>query len=523
MLGLLLLFVVASRLLCSEHYLLGYDPGNYWLAVDHYSIEAERPHPPGYPAYIGMVRAMESLTGDRHQAMLLLQILFSVGAVAGIYHLSKRWIGPGGGLVAALLLASNPTFWLYGSTSENYSFDALFGLAVIYALVAVRKRGWILAGFVVGFGAGVRPASIVLMLPVIIYLLGSRYRRDDLSAADFGFLCTGVLVGLACWLPAVVAAEGGAARWWHAATGVSASSAGTFIGNITGLVISFCWMLNASLVYLALRTARLVREWRAGGGRDGETGSRRRPGVPSPARTLAAWVVPQLLFFALVIYSKGYGLLLLPALCIGIAWLIGGERSQFGRWFITAILVAANCAIFLLAPYEEPPPYTMLAPRVRTVAERAGSVFGRALSVYLPSLSRIRAGDRQMAEGLAMITGATSHGMDTTLIILDPAAAALANARVLQTYLPGARFAQPGVYSDRPVSFYHGIDIDRRNGERGSLAAPRLLLLTSSGLVPRYAGLSATVISTGRYLTMLEVPPALHGALRKRIEELYVR
>ena len=97
---LILLLVLLTRILIFEQLISGYDPGNYWLALDDYSIKKERPHPPGYPVYVGMLHGLVALTGDRHAAMLTLHVLFSLAAVVALYLLAKEWLGVRGATLA---------------------------------------------------------------------------------------------------------------------------------------------------------------------------------------------------------------------------------------------------------------------------------------------------------------------------------------------------------------------------------------------------------------------------------------
>ena len=48
---MLLAGVVVSRLYAREQFVSGLDAASYLLAMQDYSIAAERPHPPGYPLY----------------------------------------------------------------------------------------------------------------------------------------------------------------------------------------------------------------------------------------------------------------------------------------------------------------------------------------------------------------------------------------------------------------------------------------------------------------------------------------
>src|SRR5262249_40023337 len=144
-------------------------------------------------------------------------------------------------------------FWLYGATSENYSWDAFFGVTAIFALMRAKGRGWIMAGLFFGIAAGVRGASVVLMLPVVLYVLITRRRSGQFSRNDLLMGGAGAIAGLLLWLPVTAAKVGGLLTLIHDATGVTTASAGPFIGNVIGMVITFIWALNLMGLYQIVR------------------------------------------------------------------------------------------------------------------------------------------------------------------------------------------------------------------------------------------------------------------------------
>src|SRR5690606_20782473 len=100
----------------------------------------ERPHPPGYPVYIALCKVGAWLTGSDHGGILAVLIVCSIVAVALLYLLSSRWLDRQSGLAAAAILASNPLFWLYGSVTENYAWDAVAGTGLLLMLLRTRGR-----------------------------------------------------------------------------------------------------------------------------------------------------------------------------------------------------------------------------------------------------------------------------------------------------------------------------------------------------------------------------------------------
>lgn len=502
---ILLLAVAAAYSLCGERFITGVDPANYLLGMRSYSIAQERPHPPGYPVFIVLARAASFVTGSDHGGIRLVVTLFALAAVTTLYLLARGWIGERGGRIAALLLAVNPLFWYYGSTSENYAFDAAIGPVLALLLLRTRGRWWIGAGIVIGLALGVRGTSVILLAPMALLMLRDRYRRAELGLAEIGMLAGGALVGMAAWLPAVAINEGSLGG---ALAGLTSKSAGTFAGNLIGLVVTFFWMANLSALYWVTRSRRILRA----------IGSARRS---SRAAAVLLWIGVPVIFFASVIHTKGYLLLVLPALTLGTAWLIAGERGR-NVSIVAGLLLTAHAAIFLLVPYASPPAYLALAPRLRSAKERAGSVVGRTFSVYLPSLGVLRMRDREVGEVVESVRAAVADGADTTLVVIDPAAATFAHPRILQYYLPAIRFAMPGVRNDLLMTFHQGMMKWRLYGDTVHLAAPRLLLVTDRGLVDRYPFMRA-ISHSGSAIAMLEGNTAVGDTLRRVMEDLFVR
>ncbi len=506
--------------LFGEERAIGVDPANYLLGMRSYSIAQERPHPPGYPVFIALARAASVLTGGDHAGLRLVVILFALAAVLLTWRLGRRWGGPRVGAAAAMLLALNPLFWFYACTSESYAVDAAVAPALILLLLATRRGGWIWTGLAVGLALGLRSTTVVLLAPALLPILWLRVRRGSMSPRDLVVAALGAVAGLAVWLPWVIVNEGGWSGYLRALDGLTTRSAGPFIGNLAGLVITLLWCAGPVAFYWLLSAGRIARAARnAMKEPTSETGSARA--------ILLLWAIVPTLFFALVIHTKGYLLLVLPALAIGTAWLAAADRrtigpARLGRMAIIAI-VLVGAGIFLLIPSEPPPAYAALAPRNRTSAERARSVLGRALSAYLPARSEIAARDRELAAAVDEIASAVGTGFDTTLVLIDPAGSTYAHPRILQCYLPRILFALPGIHNDRLLTFFRGDEKWKRFGEAGVISAPRILLFTDRGLAAAYPMMRPLAPRGAGSGALLEGEGKVGPELRVTIDSLFTR
>ena len=509
---ILLAGVAASRFYTREQYITGLDPGNYLLGMKDFSIAAERPHPPGYPVYVALCRGVAAVTGDDHLAIIVVQILFSVLAVLFLYLLVERKLGNRHALLAAIFLAVNPLFWLYGATSENYAFDAMIAPLVVLLLLSTRRWWWLATGLLFGIAAGMRSTSLLLLAPVALYILYSRYRRKELIGADLLRLAGGALAGILAWLPATIVNEGGLAEYISAATALSMTAAGHFSGNLGGFVITLLWMMNLSLLYLVSCSLRLVRTFGSGWRRAFRL-----------SKILLLWILPPLLFFALVINAKGYMLLILPGIALLLAWCLLRERSLASKVIDSTLVVVAHLAFFILVPYLQPPEYIALAPRQRTPEQRALSVLGRAFSAFLPSYSRIRTLDHEVELALRSTRFAVSDGGDSTLVVVDPSARQFVVARVLQYYMPGVGFAEPSIRRDSVIVYYRGIGRQERRTPDSSFKAPRLLLMTDRRLADQYDETDLIPIISSPQIAILEIRKGSELKVRRKMEEMFVR
>lgn len=509
---LLLAGVVASRLYTREVFVSGLDSASYLLAMQDFSIAAERPHPPGYPVYVSLLRGVDLLVGNAHLSALIVQILFSVLAVTFLYLLAERKLGNPHALLAALFLAVNPLFWLYGATSENYAYDAM--IAPLVLLLALTTRGWWWAatGLILGAAMGMRATSLLLLAPGVIYIVISRYRRREIVPLDLLRVIGGALLGILAWLPATIANEGGIAEYWKAATALSMTAAGSMAGNLTGFVVTLIWMLNLSTIYLVGCTIRLAKSFGAGW-----------RSTLRLSKILLFWIVPPLLFFALVIQTKGYMLLILPGFSLLLAWCLLRERSLLSKVLDSTLVVIGHLAIFILVPYLEPPEFISLSPRLRTAEQRLLSVMGRAFSAYLPSYSRIRTLDREVDLTVRSVRHAVGKGGDSTMVIIDPSARQYVVARVLQYYIPTTGFAEPSIRRDSVVVYYRGLDRQERVTPDSLFTAPRLLLLTDRRMMNMYDTTAFTPIIGSPHITLFEIDKGRELDIRRRMEELFVR
>jgi hypothetical protein len=171
--------------------------GRYYLSglQDHAALEFRTNYyyGGGYDAMAAVFRGLaRPMAGTR--AVHLLGGLVGVLGVIGTWRLARRLVGPFAGLVAALLLATNPVY--FGHMFNNpkdlpfavayvWALDAL--IAVIAALPRPRRAQWLALAVAFGAAMSVRIAGVLLLcyfgLALGLYAVHQGVMRRSLDAA----------------------------------------------------------------------------------------------------------------------------------------------------------------------------------------------------------------------------------------------------------------------------------------------------------------------------------------------------
>lgn len=351
-LGLLALATVLLRLPLLAPRLAHWDAVNYALALHDFNIAAHQPHPPGSPFFVLLGRVALALVGDDNSALRLVSVVASVAAVIGEYALARSAFGSRAGLLAAVVLMTQPVFWGYGTIANAWTVLACVSIGI--GLMCWRlARGeatlaWAWAsGLVMGVVSGFRLDAAVFLTPLWLWSL-HRSRADRRQVLAALVLAGAVLLA---WLIPVVLGAGGLGIWSDrllallpsSSTDGSRSSTLRQLAANTAIAFGTFLFVVAPAVVLSLVTSRRrTIEW-----------LNRQVGA-----FWVLWVLPAFAFLWLVDATEpGHDLVFVGALLALGAGALSRAACQGWRLAVCgALLVGLQSGMFLLvAPQANRP------------------------------------------------------------------------------------------------------------------------------------------------------------------------
>ena len=334
------------------------DPINFVKALDNYDVATDRPHPTGYPLFVGLGRAATLVVGKAH-AYQLVNLFMLIGAGLCLYLLMRRLGRPEVGFASAALLLTHPLSLAATVVPESYISDAFFGCAIAAWIVCNAQRpkilftGIALIFLVLGL---FRVVSGVELLPLALACVYVTTDADHRQRRVFKIAACALVSIITAYVVTVMLA-GGYQRYIDAVArvmGAAVAGKSIFAGapieaHIFMLLRLFVWLLLLSLPTLII----IVFVW---------WDRRKESCSPEMFKALLValfWVLPPLALYALFYFLKPtYLLILLPPLLIMFAWGIFSFRShgKLYGWLIVTFLVGLQLGIFYGATKSWPTP-----------------------------------------------------------------------------------------------------------------------------------------------------------------------
>lgn len=267
----LTVFVISAKTLGRDPYriLTAWD-GQWYRGIAENGYGFVRRHPDGrslsdyafFPLFPLLERWFATALGiSVVSAGLVISVLASVVAAAGIYALARRVAGPRTALFMPAMWGALPVSAVQWTAYSESLFTAL----AVWALHALLKRRWITAGCLAGLAGLTRPIGVAVVASVVVcalmYLWGHRRRRPH--AASLRVLAAVLLAasGPASYLAFVAARKDSPLAYFELASawGNGFDGGVTFISWVFDAMTSPPYVPGVLLVIAILGVAALYR------------------------------------------------------------------------------------------------------------------------------------------------------------------------------------------------------------------------------------------------------------------------
>jgi 4-amino-4-deoxy-L-arabinose transferase-like glycosyltransferase len=176
-------------LLHPKIYVDGANPQYYWVELHL------------YPAIVSVVYWF---AGGVYEVLgRIVSIIFSLGTIALLYLLAKKYFGETAGLVAAGFYAFAPAGILFGRTFQPEAMMVFFSVAAIYFFTEwVEKSGWKLfaaTAFCTAVAFLVKPPTMYLFVP-LFYVAYAKYGKKVFVKPALWLFFALVVIPIGLWL-----------------------------------------------------------------------------------------------------------------------------------------------------------------------------------------------------------------------------------------------------------------------------------------------------------------------------------
>lgn len=203
--ALLVCAVAATRFTFRSHYLYDIDSVNFALGMGRFAPRVYQPHPPGYFLYICLGRLSNFLFHDANLDLVMLSILASCGTVLVVYRLAFEWFGVRAAQFAGAIFLLSPLVWFHGTVALTYSVEAFFSAVVgllCWRIYCGRENLVFAAAILLGIAAGIRPSSLLFLVPLFLFSL---FHTTRWRLAGIVVLSATLII----WFLPMIAASGG--------------------------------------------------------------------------------------------------------------------------------------------------------------------------------------------------------------------------------------------------------------------------------------------------------------------------
>jgi hypothetical protein len=249
---LLLIFCLFSFPFIS-HYLYNWDTGNFALGVETYNVSMHQPHPPGYPVFIALGKALDYIFNNINFSLTLISLSFAFLAVLFLFFLileiyPERFFLA---FITALFLIFNPIFWFYRELALTYTVDAFTVIFLLWIFYKNKKNNnyLYLGSLILGLAGGFRPTLIIFLFPLFCYnFFFIKDKRIKKIIVNLLILIIAVLI----WLLPMVLLSNGAGEFYNVLKNLFSASEASIplLQNIKTFYGVLAVAINVLLIFL---------------------------------------------------------------------------------------------------------------------------------------------------------------------------------------------------------------------------------------------------------------------------------
>jgi len=350
--------------------LLDWDPIQFALSLDRFSMPVHQPHPPGYLGFLAVAWAFHAAGMSAATSVQAASVAFAAASVGALAFVARRLWGGAAALVAAAAFATHPVTIFYAVSGESYAAEPLAACLLValaaaaaghrppaaFAAAAPGRLSRAAVAFFLAYGlsGGIRQGLPIYFAPLAAWVLLRSVRGLPARAAAraVAVAAGAALAGVVAWLAPAAALAGGLGEWLRMTLSqhlsLFAASFSPLLGAGGGMVAANLGALGRAAASLSIPAAvAAVLAIPA---------ALRRPSVataPGRVPLLALWIVPPLLWFSAMWLSKpGYLLVVAPGVAVAVGAVLA--RALPGPRAAPAVAIAiagAQVALFLAPPF----------------------------------------------------------------------------------------------------------------------------------------------------------------------------
>jgi len=190
-----------SRFAAMARSLWEWDEALFMLGMRSYDVTQHHPHPPGFPAYIGLGRIVRVVIHNDFRALQALNLAAAIILFPAVFMLARELrLRVPTAIVAGVLCAFFPNVWFFGGTA----FSDVVSIVLVVLAAALLLRGcrsaeaYFAGALILAIAAGIRPQNLMIGLAPALIATWCRARvawRDVVFAALIGAIVVGVAFG----------------------------------------------------------------------------------------------------------------------------------------------------------------------------------------------------------------------------------------------------------------------------------------------------------------------------------------